>query len=146
MDFLGGSDFLFSFFEELRSEEKTIDDIRGEDLYAAFEDNLEVLEELFAAYKDELSKVGAYDFISMERWDVNDEYLQNFEEVRVDEGWRIAETAHHRHRSRRRRGPPLDARATARVHEGWPRKRGLCRQATRRMQRVCGWRAVAQRG
>jgi len=84
LDFLGGSDFLFSFFEELRSEEKTIDDIRGEDLYAAFEDHLEVLEELFAAYKDELSKVGAYDFISMEKWDVNDEYLQNFEEARVE--------------------------------------------------------------
>ncbi len=84
LDFIGGSDFLFSFFEELRSEERTIDDIRGEDLYAAFEGHLEVLEELFAAYKDELSKVGAYDFISMEKWDVNDEYLQNFEEVRVE--------------------------------------------------------------
>lgn len=84
LDFLGSSDFLFSFFEELRSEQKTIDDIRYEDVYAAFEDHLEVLEELFEAYKDELAKVGAYDFISMDEWSINDEYLKNFDEIRVE--------------------------------------------------------------
>jgi ATP-dependent helicase/nuclease subunit B len=84
LEFLSNSDFLFSFFEELRGEQKNINDIRGEDLYAAFEDHLGVLEELFFAYKEELSRLGYYDFISVDEWGVNADYLKNFDEIYID--------------------------------------------------------------
>ncbi len=83
LDFLATSDFLFSFFEELKGEEVSIDDIRGEDVYAAFEDHLEVLEELFAAYKRELDSAGLYDFITADELSINTDYLANFDEVVV---------------------------------------------------------------
>jgi ATP-dependent helicase/nuclease subunit B len=84
LDFLSNSDFLFSFFEELRGEGRCIDDIRGEDIYAAFEDHLGVLEELFEAYKKELDTLGYYDFISVDEWLVNEDYLKNFDEIHID--------------------------------------------------------------
>ncbi len=84
LDFLSHSDFLFSFFEELRAERKSIDDIRGEDIYAAFEDHLGVLEELFGEYKKELDALGAYDFISVDGWRINASYLQNFDEIVIE--------------------------------------------------------------
>ncbi|MCI4399853.1 MAG: PD-(D/E)XK nuclease family protein [Campylobacteraceae bacterium] len=84
LDFLSSSDFLFSFFEELRAEQKTIDDIRGKDIYAAYEDHLSVLEELFEEYSRELEAFGLYDFISVDDWHINSSYLQNFDEVVVE--------------------------------------------------------------
>ncbi len=84
LDFLSNSDFLFSFFEELRAEKKSIDDIQSEDIYAAFEDHLEILKELFLAYKTELDSLGLYDFISVDNWSINTDYLQNFDEVRIE--------------------------------------------------------------
>lgn len=84
LDFLSHSDFLFSFFEELRAEQKSIDDIRGEDIYAAFEDHLGLLEQLFLQYKMELERLGVYDFISVDRWIVNTPYLKNFDEIVIE--------------------------------------------------------------
>ncbi len=84
LDFLSSSDFLFSFFEELRAEKKTIDDIRGEDIYAAYEDHLSVLEELFCEYSRELEAFGLYDFISVDDWRINASYLKNFDEVIIE--------------------------------------------------------------
>ncbi|MGE4398570.1 MAG: PD-(D/E)XK nuclease family protein [Campylobacterales bacterium] len=84
LDFLSHSDFLFSFFEELRGEQKSIDDIRGEDIYAAFEDHLGLLEQLFASYKAELERLGVYDLISVDEWIINTPYLQNFDEIVVE--------------------------------------------------------------
>lgn len=84
LDFLSHSDFLFSFFEELRAERKSIDDIRYEDIYATFEDHLGVLEELFNEYKKELDAMGVYDFISVDEWRINAPYLQNFDEIVVE--------------------------------------------------------------
>ncbi len=84
LDFLSSSDFLFSFFEELRAEQKTIDDIRGEDIYAAYEDHLSVLEELFAEYSRGLEAFGLYDFISVDDWRINSSYLENFDGIVVE--------------------------------------------------------------
>ena len=84
LEFLADSDFLFSFFEELNSERKTIDDIRGEDVYAAFEDHLEVLEGLFLAYKNELEEVSAFDPAIICDYVINNDYIGNFEEIRIE--------------------------------------------------------------
>lgn len=84
LEFLADSDFLFSFFEELNSEQKSIDDIRGEDVYAAFEDHLEVLEGLFLAYKGELEAVSAFDRAIIYEWVINSDYIGNFDEIRIE--------------------------------------------------------------
>ncbi len=84
LDFLSNSGFLFSFFDELIAEQKSIEDIRGEDVYAAFEDHLGILEQLFFEYKKELNRLGVYDFISVDEWHINTPYLENFDEIVVE--------------------------------------------------------------
>lgn len=78
LDFLEHSEFLFLFFSELRGECVSISDLVSQDVYADFEDHLEILNHVYNAYKSLLEKKGFYDQTVLEEYRLNTPFLQQY--------------------------------------------------------------------
>ncbi|MBE3609543.1 RecB family exonuclease [Campylobacter californiensis] len=80
--FLRNNDYLFSFYKELASQKKTISDIKFSDIYASYEEHLQILEEVAKNYKEILAKNSLYDEITFcDIYEMNGDFIKSYDEI-----------------------------------------------------------------
>ncbi len=80
--FLSNSSYIFRFFEELAVEQKTCNDLKNADVYAEYDEHLDILDLLQKRYIKLLEQNGYYDSISLPSlYQLNKDYLQRFEKI-----------------------------------------------------------------
>ncbi|MSN96134.1 PD-(D/E)XK nuclease family protein [Campylobacter sp. FMV-PI01] len=83
-EFLKNGEYIFSFFKELAVTKKSISDLKFSDIYANYEEHLEILEELLKNYKNLLTRNGFYDDITIcDDYIVNEEFIKNYNEITI---------------------------------------------------------------
>lgn len=83
--FLKNNDYLFSFFKELAIQKKSIKEIKFSDIYADYEEHLDILQNVLAAYKDLLNNENLYDDIILpEIYSVNESFIKSFSEIIIE--------------------------------------------------------------
>lgn len=83
--FLKNSDYLFSFFKELKRENVDILSIQDHDTYANFDEHLQILNELYKNYIFELEKNSLYDDITLpDLYEINDNYIKRFNRIFIN--------------------------------------------------------------
>lgn len=83
--FLKNNDYLFSFFKELAIQKRVIADIKFSDIYADFEEHLDILEAVLKEYKTLLEKENLYDDITLcEIYELNSEFVRSYDEIIVE--------------------------------------------------------------
>lgn len=82
--FLKNSEYIFSFFTELAKEKKTIDDLKNSDIYANYDEHLDILQTLLQNYENALEEKKLYDEITIvQNYNINDIYLTQFDEIEI---------------------------------------------------------------
>lgn len=80
--FLKNNDYLFSFFKELAIQKRAIADIKFSDIYADFEEHLDILEAVLKEYKTLLEKESLYDDITLsEIYELNTHFVRSYDEI-----------------------------------------------------------------
>lgn len=83
--FLKNNDYLFSFFKELATQKKSISELKFSDIYANYEEHLEILELLLETYKEILSQNGYFDEITKcENYEINENFIKNYDEIEIE--------------------------------------------------------------
>ncbi|WP_295146795.1 PD-(D/E)XK nuclease family protein [uncultured Campylobacter sp.] len=83
--FLKNHDYLFSFFKELAVQKKSVEDLKFSDIYASYEEHLQILGEALRNYKNLLANRALYDDITFcELYEINEGFLQRFDEILVE--------------------------------------------------------------
>ncbi len=81
-EFLKNNDYLFSFFKELAISKKSIAEIKFNDIYANFEEHLNILEAVLKEYESLLDRENLYDDITLPKiYNVNEAYIKSFSEI-----------------------------------------------------------------
>ena len=82
--FLKSSEYLFAFFSELKRQRVSINDLKQSDIYANFEEHLQILSELEKEYLTRLKNAGFYDDISVcELYSINWDFILNYEQINI---------------------------------------------------------------
>jgi CRISPR/Cas system-associated exonuclease Cas4 (RecB family) len=82
--FLSNSEYLFKFFEELKAEKVSLDDLKVYDTYAEFSEHIDILLHLLNVYEEALLAQGYIDKITMyDHYTFNDIYIQSLETVNI---------------------------------------------------------------
>lgn len=82
--FLKNSDYLFSFFKELKRERVDINTLRQSDVYAGYDEHLSILEELQKTYFTMLKNSGFYDDISVcDEFEINFDFIKHYDEIHL---------------------------------------------------------------
>jgi len=84
VSFLSFSDFIFNFFDELFQSKVEIASIKKYDVYAEFDEHLDILEKCYEAYKILLEKEGLYDRCTMDGYKINKIFLGQFDELDIE--------------------------------------------------------------
>ncbi|TQR32476.1 hypothetical protein DMB92_05105 [Campylobacter sp. MIT 99-7217] len=80
--FLKNYEYLFSFFKELCLAKKEIKDLKNQDLYALYDEHLDILDELLKNYFCNLEKANLYDELSLiKNFKLNLDFLKNYESI-----------------------------------------------------------------
>lgn len=83
--FLKNNEYLFSFFKELKREKITIQNLKNQDIYAHYDEHLDILSELEKNYLDLLENDGFYDNISViDKYKLNTDYIKSFSEIHIN--------------------------------------------------------------
>lgn len=83
--FLRNNEYLFSFFKELCLEKKSIEELKNNDYYAAYNEHLEILDEVLKNYLDLLQKQNLYDELSLvQNYEIHWDFLEDFENIVYD--------------------------------------------------------------
>ncbi|MFL1705510.1 PD-(D/E)XK nuclease family protein [Campylobacter sp. MOP7] len=83
--FLKNNDYLFSFFKELAIQKRAISDIKFSDIYADFEEHLDILEAVFKEYKALLEAENLYDEITLsEIYELNTRFIGSYSEIIIE--------------------------------------------------------------
>ena len=81
-EFLKNNDYLFSFFKELAISKKSISEIKFNDIYANFEEHLNILEAVLKEYESLLGQENLYDDITLPKiYNINEAYIKSFSEI-----------------------------------------------------------------
>ncbi|WP_221253913.1 PD-(D/E)XK nuclease family protein [Campylobacter sp. 19-13652] len=81
-EFLNDSEYLFSFFRELASQKKRPSDIRYADIYANFEEHIDILSDILAHYEEIMAKRGLFDAIILPfDYCINEDFIGGFGEI-----------------------------------------------------------------
>ncbi|WP_456382252.1 RecB family exonuclease [Hydrogenimonas sp.] len=83
LSFMRNSAFVFRFFEELYAERVSIRKLREMDLYADYEDHLEILERLHTRYGELLEKEGLVDRTTVKSYRLNETFVESFERIEI---------------------------------------------------------------
>lgn len=84
-EFLKNREYIFSFFKEISSSKKNIDDLKNNDIYAQYDEHLEILKNLFDKYCEILAKKNLYDDITITKiYKINYEFLQNYDLINIE--------------------------------------------------------------
>ncbi|MGG7072719.1 PD-(D/E)XK nuclease family protein [Campylobacter sp. 9BO] len=82
--FLKNNDYLFSFFKEITHQKKSILALKFSDIYAHFDEHIEILNEVFKNYKEILIKNSLYDNIILpEVYEINEAFLKAYERINI---------------------------------------------------------------
>lgn len=82
--FLKSSEYLFAFFSELKRQKVSIEMLQQKDIYANFDEHLQILSQLEKEYLTRLKNAGFYDDISVcELYDINWDFILNYEQINV---------------------------------------------------------------
>ncbi|QCD44560.1 PD-(D/E)XK nuclease family protein [Campylobacter mucosalis] len=82
--FLKNNDYLFSFFKEVYHQKKSFDDLKFSDIYANYEEHIEILSEVAQNYKEILLQNGLYDAIILpEVYSLNESYISSFDSINI---------------------------------------------------------------
>ncbi len=85
MTFLSHSQYIFSFFDELSSEEIEIENLKDYDTYALYDEHLEALEILKRRYITLLDQNSFVDRINLkDHYKINEDYLKNLGSVELE--------------------------------------------------------------
>lgn len=79
--FLKSSEYIFSFFRELKLAGVEIKSLFLKDIYSEFEEHLEILEALKNSYENKLLKHGFFDGISSD-YEINEAFIADLEKAR----------------------------------------------------------------
>ena len=83
--FLKNNEYLFSFFKELSLSKKSILDLQNNDYYTAYNEHLQILDEVFKNYLYFLEQENLYDDISLiYEYKLNFDYLDLYDEFIYD--------------------------------------------------------------
>lgn len=83
-EFLQNKEYIFSFFKELSDSKKSISDLKSSDIYAEYEEHLEILDELFKNYIEILDKNGVYDDITLPlSYEIDESYIRSFDKITI---------------------------------------------------------------
>ncbi|NLY04358.1 MAG: Dna2/Cas4 domain-containing protein [Campylobacter sp.] len=83
--FLQNKEYIFSFFKELAEYKKNILDLSQSDIYAQYEEHLEILDSLFKNYTEILSQNRVYDDITLPfYYHIDSNYIENFDEINIE--------------------------------------------------------------
>lgn len=83
--FLRNNEYLFSFFRELCLEKKGIEDLKNNDYYAAYNEHLEILDEVLKKYLSLLKEQNLYDELSLvSDYSINWDFLEDYESIVYD--------------------------------------------------------------
>lgn len=83
--FLKNSDYLFSFFKELANENIDILSLKNYDIYANFDEHIEILNELHKNYVEELEKNALFDAITLPQiYEINEAYIKRFSKIIIN--------------------------------------------------------------
>ncbi len=83
--FLKSSEYIFKLFKELCEEKKSIADLRGGDIYAEFDEHLDILEELLNRYLELLEQNGLFDEINRSlKWELNGDFIARFSGIFIN--------------------------------------------------------------
>lgn len=83
--FLKNNEYLFSFFKELKREKITTQNLKNQDIYAHYDEHLDILNELEKNYLDLLEKDGFYDDISVVgKYEINLDFIKSFSEICIN--------------------------------------------------------------
>ena len=83
LGFVKNAEFVFRFFEELTAERVKIDDLRGADLYAEYEEHLTLLEAIHARYAELLEAEGLTDRVTMGEYRLNEGFLKALDSIEI---------------------------------------------------------------
>ncbi len=84
LSFLSNSSYIFRFFEELAVEKKTCEDLKNADVYAEYNEHLDILELVLKRYITLLAEKGYYDSITLPSlYKLNVDYLKRFEQINL---------------------------------------------------------------
>ncbi len=78
------SEFIFSFLNELFLEKVDIEDVIMSDVYAEFEEHLNLIKLIRNEYKKLLEKDGFYDWFLIEEYEINKGLLENIEKIEIN--------------------------------------------------------------
>ncbi|PZT49079.1 hypothetical protein B6S12_00355 [Helicobacter valdiviensis] len=81
--FLENSDFFLKFYDELCAECIKIEELEKLDIYAFYDDHLEVLKQVFALYCKKLSLASFYDQYFLQDFKISFELLEPYERIRI---------------------------------------------------------------
>lgn len=81
--FLVNSDFFFKFYDELCAECVQIESLERLDIYAFYDDHLQVLKNIFKTYQDKIAQNGFFDKYFLENYQITFELLSQFDEIEV---------------------------------------------------------------
>ncbi|RXJ96980.1 hypothetical protein CRU94_02365 [Arcobacter sp. AHV-9/2010] len=80
--FLKQSDYIYRFFLELSSENRTIDDIKRVDTYMFYNEHLEILDEILKNYLTILERNSCVNKINLNKnYTINSKFLSRFEKI-----------------------------------------------------------------
>ena len=83
--FLKNHDYLFSFFKELKHEKISIKDLKNQDIYAHYDEHLDILNELEQIYLNLLQNASFYDDISVaDKYEINENFIKSYDEIHID--------------------------------------------------------------
>ncbi|WP_348518750.1 PD-(D/E)XK nuclease family protein [Campylobacter sp. CCS1377] len=83
--FLKNNEYLFSFFKELALEKRSICDLKNNDYYAAYNEHLDILEEVFQNYLSLLDRANLHDELSLvKNYSLNLDFLDEYESIKYD--------------------------------------------------------------
>jgi CRISPR/Cas system-associated exonuclease Cas4 (RecB family)/DNA-directed RNA polymerase subunit N (RpoN/RPB10) len=83
LSFTEDSEFIFRFFEELEAEKTEIEDISGRDIYAQYDDHLQLLAETRRRYCEILDTLGLTDRICARNYRISENLLDRFESIDI---------------------------------------------------------------
>lgn len=81
--FLLNSSFFLKFYDELCAECVSIENLQKCDIYAFYDDHLEVLKQVFQAYQANLASNDFFDKYFLEDYHITFELLSNFKEIQI---------------------------------------------------------------
>jgi hypothetical protein len=83
LSFMQNYEFITKFFDEVISENVTLEDIETQDFKGEFIEHIEILKEVYNRYAHTLEQNGFYDKSTLKEYKINESFLKQFEHITI---------------------------------------------------------------